>query len=250
MSEIETFRQKTMKKTAAENAKRLGLLCLVGEFRKDLEAARKEFGIIKDPGATWLDRHMNIYDWFKANGHPLFTHMSYHPPFTPPEADSYYQRVMAIGKKFKLPFNLYYHGQMGISAIILADYLIVPNTNWDFVYEIVNSGEKARWVGIRTYAPLDEAEMVLARAELLKVQSNVFPAEVLKATAVSKNIGNQLTFVNELIEISEGFTGSASERPTMEALAEDYGIAGSGAAQIKKRLKAEAFKLFGYGIDA
>ena len=249
MTVQEKARLETMRKTAAENAKRLNLLTLVTEFRKDVEAVRKEFGTVKDPGASWLDRHMNIYEWFKANGHALFTQMSYHPPFTPPDGDSYYQKIMALGKKYKLPFNLYYHGQMGVSAFVLTDWIIVPSANWDFIYEVVSSGGKARWIGIRAYAPLDEKEMDVARAELYKAQENAFPPEVMKSTTVSENTGNQLMFLDELVDMGKDFSGIESEKPTMASLAEDYGIAGSGAAQVKKRLQKEALELFGYGIE-
>ena len=192
------------------------------------------------------------------------------------------QGVIAIGEKFRLPYNLYNDWMYGIAFYVLTNRIRVPNVNWELDSDKPKGSRKPRWVGIRIYAPLNADEIKGASRSLkqvypgligyyaaadrharIELEDNLPIVEgLLKRHGTPKRVKQYLGYL--AIIAKQGFRSAAEKRklekihakciklgfdmPTSREIARRMAKTGEVARNALVRLNKTAIKMFGYGF--
>jgi len=109
-------------------------------------------------------------------------------------------RKEMLGKKYRLPANFYEDEYIGLSAYIIRNDVIPPINNWLIQHDSYPHDEKgtAKWLAIKTYAPLSQKEVKDAMDWLTSLQKHYFPKEIIIDSRIKKQFDRDLSIFKEL----------------------------------------------------
>ena len=264
------------------NGKLMLLLQMVPEFQNDIRKLRDDFGI---PIGAYLPDYIENDDEKKAEDQAdneafekmltLGVFFSLPIGFNDETKVKPYQiRIIEIGEKFHLPYNLYNDSSYGISWYALRNYIRVLEKNWEIHTDIKILERKipVRWAVIKAYLPLDSDEANEAITTLNKILKSKLPKNLLKNWKIEDDTEMQLARVAKIIDKNKykkeqgrkiykkgGYLDQVRKiKPTLKKMREYEKLHGSeinilpamtvSERGLKKDFNDLAITLFGYGL--
>lgn len=106
--------------------------------------------------------------------------------------------MQTIGEKYKLPAHFYDGPLFGLYPYIVLNRVAPPSYNWVVEPTPVGKRGTAKWISIRTYAPLSGKELKQAKAALGFIQKTYFPKELNIDARIKQRFDRDLQIYKEL----------------------------------------------------
>jgi hypothetical protein len=181
---------------------KLRLLKLVPEFQRDVAKLRNQLGIAPktDGYASGHDYIGESMAWLSEHNVPTFRDLALIPASKEALAHPFHAGVIALGEKFRLPYNFYNDTLHGIALYVLTNRIIAPSSNWEIDSDRPNASRKPRWVGIRVYAPLTAGEATVAFETLTKIYPSLIGYHESANRHARIELEDNLPIVEEMIQ--------------------------------------------------
>lgn len=270
-----------------KNRQLLMVLALVPEFQREVKSLRKRFEIPPDGypfDSAESRREVDLKIGMESRSlddkqlgmfsKPMF---GFEIPTSP---RPFQQEIMRIGRKFKLPYNLYSNCTSGVAWMVICDRIAVEDRNWDIEHDFKYGNELCRWISLKAYTPLSKEEIQEAMSALNKeLKVRLYPSlskdrrvhdqfenvmdileEMLKRTERPKKKktytpGGYLDTVKKakisdkrLRQLEKIHRGEVSMVSTVRSWKEAAGRKAPKTKALLKRLKKLAVYYFGYGL--